>query len=48
MDNKSASWGNYSGGVKCVKTNDQGYVDDVNVCIQDEDDLLVFDESLKE
>ena len=48
VGNKSALWGNYSGGLECVKTNDQGYVDDVNVCIQDEDDLLVFDESLKE
>ena len=48
LNNKSATWGNYSGGVDCVKTKDQAYVDDVNVCIQNEEDLKVVDNIFSE
>ena len=42
-DQKSME-GYYDGGIQCVNTRDQDYVDDVNLCIESEEDLLIVDE----
>ena len=38
------SWEEWDRAEQCVKTKDSDYVDDVNICIQNEEDLIKVDE----